>query len=560
MPGGNKAGFWNYQNDEIDSLTQDCVNGRVKDSAEYYAKLLKANELGLKEAIRIWVSAQTVYYCVNKDRFLDRFVTGAGDGINKFSFYTADVKPDKDGTKTLHETVYSARGALFMSAWDPIGPDGASDTYSSAVTSVLGDPELIANPVTGLFIPMRASYKDVRTDISVGATITGKIPVAKDAVLWNARTQKWESGIVYVDVKGDGSTYDYRKASDDPKYQSAWSTGTYTFKPAKWHHGRAITQIDYRYAIARQFDLCVQRGANDKVYEESYASSINPNLPRYKGYVFNKDGTITTFGDVNYPMDQSTLASLLCPVLMIQASNYQTFIPWEIHEACKFLVSEGSASKTVYVFNSNGDFSEIDLISQKCVADIKAKLQDLVARKWVPESIRAFVTADEAVKNYKSAIAFIEKHGHAYISNGGFILDRYDPANNTATLVANRDPGYPFEKGYFAKSLKTSFAKIDSIKVPAYKKGSGAIVSVSVSDVAFPANTAKPAARAEVTLTLVADKETTYKATMSKAGLWEVSIPAKDLDSLKPGVYTLVVEASLTGDAGAVESATLIVF
>jgi peptide/nickel transport system substrate-binding protein len=560
MPGGNKEGFWSYTNDELDNLTQDCVNGRVKDSAEYYAKLLKANELGLREAVRIWVSAQTVYYCVNKDRFNGRFVTGAGDGINKFSFYTADVKPDKDGQKILRETVFSARGALFMSAWDPIGPDGASDTYSQAVVQVLGDPETIANPVTGIPIPMRASWKGLKTDISVTDKITGKIPVPKDAVLWNARTQKWESGIVFIDVNGDGQTYDYKKASTKADYGLAWSMATFTFRPVNWQHGRALTQADYRYALSRPYDLCVKRGPDDKIYEESYASAISPNLPRFKGYVFNKDGTITVYGDVNYPMDQPSLAALLCPTLMIEGSGYGTYVPWEIHEACKFLVSEGSASKTVYTFNSNGDFSEIDLISQKCVADIKAKLQELIARKYVPESLKGFVTPEQAVKGYQDAIAFIDKHGHAYISNGGFVLDRYDPANNTAVLAANRDPGYPFEKGYFTKILATSFARVDAIRVPTYKKGAGLTVNVTVSEVAFPANTSKPAAKANVKVTLVGDKETVYTAKATAAGAFEVQIPAKDLDVLKPGAYTIVVEAALGSEAGAVDTANLIVF
>jgi peptide/nickel transport system substrate-binding protein len=560
MPGGNKSGFWSYQNDELDSLTQDCVNGRVKSVDEYYQKLLKANELGLREAVRIWVAAQTVYFCANKDRFIGRFVTGSGDGIDRFTWLTADVKPEKDGQKILRQTAFSARGALFMSSWDPIGNMGMSDAYSQAVISAVSDPEVVANPVTGIPFGMRATWKDLRTDIAIGTDITGKIAIPKDAVLWNARTGKWESGIVYVDVKGDGSVYDYVPMTSRPDYGKAWSTGTFTFKGGNWHNGMPITQADYRYALSRPYELCIRRGADDKVYDESYASSINPNLPRFRGYVFNKDGSITVYGNVNYPMDQPSLAQLLCPSLMIQASNYGSFIPWQIHEAMKLLVSEGNASKTAYALNADGDLTEIDLISQKCVADIKAKLAELAARKYLPECLKGYVTPDEAVKGYNACIAFIEKHGHAYISNGAFILDSYDPANNTAVLAANRDKAYPFEKGYFAKYLATSFARIDAVRVPAYKKGAGVVVSVSLSEVAFPANTAKAAAKANVKVTLVSDRQTAYVAKMTRAGTFEVQIPAKDLDSLKPGSYTIVVEAGLGTEAGAVETANLIVF
>jgi len=119
-------------------------------------------------------------------------------------------------------------------------------------------------------------------------------------------------------------------------------------------------------------------------------------------------------------MDAGALAALLCPSLMIQASNFGVFIPWPIHEALKYLVAEGSASKTQYVFNDNGDFTEVDLLAQKCVADIRAKLEELAARKAVPAPLLGFVSPDRAAKAYEAAAAFIEKHGHAVISNGGF--------------------------------------------------------------------------------------------------------------------------------------------
>ena len=96
--------------------------------------------------------------------------------------------------------------------------------------------------------------------------------------------------------------------------------------------------------------------------------------------------------------------------------------------------------------------------------------------------------------------------------------------------------------------------------MPAYKKGAGALVSVSLSEVAFPANTAKAAAKANVRVTLVADRQIVYTAKMTKAGTFEAQIPAKDLDSLKPGSYTIVVEAGLGPEAGAVETTNLIVF
>ena len=249
MPGGGTADFWNYQNAELDALTKDCINGRVKDTNEYYEKILKASDIGIKDSIRVWVAAQTVFTCANKANFNTRMVYGLGDGINKYSWMTADVKADKNGAKVLREVGFSSRGDLFMSSWDPIGPDGCSDTYSQAVIQAISDAEQMNSPTTGIPFPVRASWKDVKTDISFqGDQIIGNIALPATATLWNAVTEKWETGTVWLDLNGDGSAYGYAKTSDKPENAKAWSSATYTFKFGKWHDGREISIADYRYA------------------------------------------------------------------------------------------------------------------------------------------------------------------------------------------------------------------------------------------------------------------------------------------------------------------------
>ena len=558
MPGGGNAAFWNYQNAELDRLTGDAYNGRVKDTADYYGKLFKAVEIGLKEAVRVFIAAQTTYLAGNKARFNSRMVYGLGDGLDKWSMYTADVKPEKDGTKVLRMSAFSARGSLFMSSWDPIGTNGFADIYSSVIIKELSDQEAEANPVTGVSMPLRASWTGVssKIDISADGRVVGKIPVPADAVMWNAQDQKWESGLTYTDIKGDGTTFGYTK----PDTLTAFSRGTFSFKFGKWHHGRPVDINDYRYALALPYDVSFKKGADDRVFEEEYAGSVNPNLVRSKGIVFNKDDSITSYADVNYPMDQNQLAGLLCPSLMVAGANYGAIVPWEILEAVKGIVSEGSASHTAYSYNSNADFTEVDLLSQKCVADLKAKLRDFIDAERVPAALRGSMTPAEAVKDYKLALDFVETHGYAYISNGGFILESFDPTNNTGVLVANRDPAYPYAKGYFAKALAASFARIDAIKVPMYGKGASLTVGVTVSQVAFPANTSRPAARANVKVTLVGDKQTVTLARLVKPGSFEAVIPSAALSGLAPGSYTLIVEASLGAEGGAVDTANLIVF
>jgi peptide/nickel transport system substrate-binding protein len=558
MPGGGDAGKWNYANPEIDALTQAAVNGRVKDTEDYYQKCFKAMEIGLSEAVRVFVADQTSYYMANKDRFNGRMAYGIGDGLNRASSLTADVKPDatgpNKGKKVLRITEFSAKGALFVYPWDPIGPDGFADSYGKVVSAPPSDMEFDFNPVTGMCMPLRTSYKDFKAQPSFeGDAMVGSIPVPAEAVIWNAVDRKWESGLAWVD-KGDG-TYDYAKASEKPEYGKAVAQATFGFSYGSWHDGRKQDVNDYRYAIALRYDISKKKGEGDKEYDEAYSGAIGPQLAVNKGFVFNKDGSITSYGDAYYPMDPVYNASLLCPLLMVQASNYQSIVGWPVLEAIVGLVKDGK-----YVYNSNGDFTEIDLLAEKHVADIKAKLGEYATAKHVPASLEGFVKSEDAAKAYNSAIAFIDKYKHAYISNGGFIIEGYDAANQTATLSATSFGDYPFPKGDLVKKVSTAYARINSVKVGTYAKGKDLAVEIAVADVSYPANKAKAAGNAKVKVTLVADKETAYAAKSSKAGLFAAAIPAKDLDSLKPGTYTLIVEAGLGSESGAVSTASLVIF
>jgi peptide/nickel transport system substrate-binding protein len=560
MPGEGRAGQWNYQNPQLDQLTQDCVNYRISSDEEYYDKLLAATELGIKDAVRVFIASQTTYTCANKDNFTSRMLYGVGDGIDAYSLYSADVKRGPDGLKTLKLSLYSSQGALINAAWDPIGPDGFDDTASRAIIKNVSDPEYGADPLTGAPFPMTAVWSKVKTgaiDFGVSPP-AGSIPVPPSAVLWNARDRRWERGINYVDVKGDGAIYDYVQVP--PEKNKAWSEATFTFKFGRWQDGRRIDMNDYRYAIARPYDLCVQRSEDDKVYEASYAAAVNPMIVRVKGMVFNGGDSITVYGDANNPMDQNALAAQLCPSLMIGGSNNGAIIPWPIHEALRSMVAEGAASATHWVFNDNGDFSEVDLLAPNCVADIKAKLEELAANKAVPASLAGYVTPSQAVAAYEKAIAFIDKHGHAVISNGGFVIDSYDARNNTMLLAANRDPAYPFEQFWFSKKLSSDFIRIDSVGLGTYRKGEGLRVTADLSQVGFPSGIAKPAAKARISVTLVSDTDKTVAGALTGAGIGEATIPASYLDNLQPGDYTILVEASLGVEAGDVKAESLVVF
>ncbi|HOK00006.1 MAG TPA: ABC transporter substrate-binding protein [Termitinemataceae bacterium] len=561
MPGGQTEGFWNYKNDTIDQMAQKLYNGWFLTADEYWRDNLKVTEMALKEAIRIYIASQTQYYVANKNRFNSRMLYGMGDGLNNWSVRSADVKADNKGEKVLRITQYSARGGLFMSSWDPVGTDGFSDVYSAAIVEACTDPSTFEAPHNAKDTPLRVKYdlKKLETKIRAGkdGKPEGLIPVDPTAIMYNSRTKKWESGIVYKEV--EPGKYDYVKETKPTTY-SKLSDVEYIY--GKWHSGQPVTIADIMYASAFVAEWANKDGENDPYYDEALAAQYQPAIATSKGIVLNRNGTFTSYYDFNWPMDLDRVAA--SGVVSPKAGNpgRQTLVSFEIYEALAKLVAEGSQSGTVYSFTSDEAVTEVDVINPKCVADIKAKLQDFVKARYVPDSIKQWITADQAVARYNAAIKFIDTYGHAYISNGPFFISKVDYNANYIELSAFRD--YPYKSDYFPKLFATTMTRIDNIKVPAsVKRTEDAKIDITVSEVAYPADTARAASnKVNVTLTLIKadNSETVYTARFVSNGNFQVTIPAKDLGALRPGSYTIVIQSVLANEAPAVQPANLVVF
>ena len=561
MPGGATEGFWNYQNEEIDRLAQKSGNGWFITSDEYWKDNLHATELGMKDAVRIYIASQVQYFVANKARFNSHMLYGLGDGLNDWSLRSADVKAVK-GQKTLKVTQFSARGGLFMSSWDPVGVDGFSDTYSSVVQACT-DMSTIEAPNNASDTQFRTKWnpKNVQTKVTAsktGGAPDGQIPVPATALIYDSGKQQWVSGEQYVVKDGKAS---FVPASNLKAYTSATTSYIY----GNWHSGQPMTIADLMYATAFVYDWATKDGPNDKNFEEGFASQYQSSLPISKGVVLNKDGSFTSYYDFNWPMDPNRTAAN--GVMSPKAGNpgRGTLVSWEITEALAKMVTEGAKSGTTYTFASDASMTEVDVINKKCVADIKAKLEDFIAKQYVPVSIKQWVTPAQAVARYKAAIAFIDKNGNAYISNGPYYISKVGDKGDYLEFSAFRDKSYPYKSDYWPKAFAMNYTRIDDVKVPAtVQKTQDLSISVSVATVAYPAGTAKPSdSKAKVTLALQLPDgtEKTFTAKFSKAGSFTGVIPKATLATLKPGAYTVVVLSSLGGnDAPAVTPTTIVVF
>ncbi|MBU0935866.1 MAG: ABC transporter substrate-binding protein [Spirochaetes bacterium] len=544
MPGGADENNWNYTNEELDRLGQKGLNGQFLTEEEYWSDNLKALEIALNESVRIYIASQLDSFVANKDRFNTRMAYGLGDGLNGWSVRTADVKPAADGTKTLRVLQYSARGTLFMSAWDPVGTNGFSDVYASAIIDPVSDPSTFGAPNSALDTALRTSY-DVNTlknDVVLGTdgALVGRVAVDPKAVLYDSATKSWTE-------VGAGKT--------------SFSSIATTYKYGKWHSGAPIEFADIAYAIAFGFEWATRDGTDDKFYDSSFDANVTPGLATAKGYVFNADGSVTNFYDFNWPMDKNTVAASGSVSPKAGNPGRQTVVSWDIYEACALLVAEGAASGKIYSFTPTDGTTAVDVIATESVADLKAKLEDMKARQYVPVSIKQWVTPQQAVARYDASLKFLETYGHLYISNGPFMISKIDNRTNSVELTAVRD--YLYQSDYWVNQFASNLTQVDEVVVPATATTKADVkITVNASSYVYPSATMVPLSKdGKVTVALQKPdgSEVVYTAAYKAAGEFEATIPAKDLGTLSPGAYTIVVISTFgKGEAPSVVPATLV--
>ncbi|MDN5341357.1 MAG: peptide/nickel transport system substrate-binding protein [Oceanotoga sp.] len=526
MPGWGLDTWWNYEQPEIDKLASDFMNGNFLTEEEYWEKITKATELGIHDSIRLFITYQNDFYVANKDRFIERMPYGLGDGLNRWSLENAKVKDN-----ILKIVQFSAAGNLFMNAWDPIGYNGFGDTYSSNVSTVMFERSMIDTPF-GVTVERVATLEDFKSAPYKDAegNIKGNINVPADAEIYDINQKK------YVPV-GNGVK---------SVFEATWDLSYF-----KWHHGRMMDVRDYIYANSFIFDWSTKANDQDKKYHPHMEMQFKDSIDSvYVAWEILDDNTIRTYGNYNFPMNKLDMAGGYAPSLRISSRNPGVGVAWEIAEALALLVIENdSQSGTKWGFNQEEGVEEVDVKTPKCVKDIRAKLNQMIDRKYIPEELNGLITADEAIKDYKMAIDFIDKYNHAFIGYGPFMLTKIDTDSNYVELSAYRDASYPFEKGHWEKIYKKDRARIDSLTAPDIAmSGEDAEFEINVSKVSFPNDETALANEAEVKIILVTPEgEVEFDAMNYGPGEFMGLIPSTATEKLDSGSYIYVVTATLDG-------------
>ena len=415
MPGWQEADYWNYENPKLDELGQRIYRGEYASREERDRLYREMTKLGIEESVRIFIVTRLSAFPASKD--VKGLTRDLGAGLRgPFSLREAYV-PGKEVLTVGHLWVHTDR-----STWNPV--DGFGDVYSVDIWRVVYDPATWRHPFSGRVLPFRVIFEEIET-----AGPAGKLPVPPDAVRWNAEEDRWEP--VGEEVEATSRVvFDYSKY-----FQSVF------------HHGQPITMADVLYAIAQSFDIAFDPQKSE--IESSVATSNRAALEPIVAYRVLDDRRIEVY--INYwHFDELEIANYAVPSSIT--------MPWELLAAMDRVVFE--KRKAAYSDTAAERF-EVPWLSlsltdhAQLVAD---ELEAMKAEGYVPQGFftvggRSLVTPQEAQARYDAALRWFEEYGHLVISQGPYVLARYDPEAQFAELRAFRDETYPFKPGdwYFGE-------------------------------------------------------------------------------------------------------------
>jgi len=368
----------------VDDITMLLVNGKLEkddktftlENVDQYWDLQKLGlGLGIMDSVRVFTISQTEFFPVNKNRVdVKSMMVDPVSGLYTRNALLTASTPDR----ILKVIEYSSTGALFMSAFNPIGSD---DIYAMLIWRLVTSPPLWIDQ-NGVYQPVVYDYKVEK----------GEFEVPDGAVVYNSTTDTWEPG------KGTAKVRVTYKVLD-------WG---------KWHNGEPVTPADIKYYIAFEKEWSTQDGEDDPYYDESLEANAEI-FNNIKGIVFTDDGYVV-YGDYSHVVADD-----------LTASYYAFFpdLPWELWYVLGEMVANGYADQKWSFSEATEGVNQIDMLLKDHVAQIKSALEDM--KGTIPSALQGEVSASEAAKRYEADIKFIDTYGHAVISNGPYYIVKYDP-------------------------------------------------------------------------------------------------------------------------------------
>ena len=410
MPGWRASGYWQYENEELDGIGKRLFTGRFASLEERNTLYRQATAIALDESVRLWVA--TVVNSFGASSALENVTEDLVAGPKApWTLREASI-PGKSELTVGHLWVWTER-----TTWNPVG--GLGDVYSTDIWRNIHDSPTWNHPFTGIPIPFRADY-EVET-----AGPSGKLDLPSDAVMVDHDRDTWR-----------------------PVSQGTQATSKVTFDYTRyfqstWHHGQPISMADVIYSIHQGFDIAYD--TEKARVETAMAVTARPYLDTFRGFRVLDDNRLEVYVDF-WNFEDNYIASYASPTGLL--------MPWELLYAMDTLVFDKRQAAYSATAAARFQVPWVSLVMDRDSRLVRNTLRELSRDNKIPTSVltiggRTLASTQDAAARYQAVLDWWDSHGLLVISNGPFMLTRYDPPAQFAELKAFREPNYPFKPGDF---------------------------------------------------------------------------------------------------------------
>ena len=416
MPGNNNPSYWNYQNDFLDEITQKIYSGESNTAEERINLIREATKEGVNESVRIFLASKVDQYVSNEN--VDGVINALGAGVpSRFTPINVQT-PDQSITIGVKQ--------IYQGAWNPVA--GLTDTYSTQIWFTLFDPSLTGHPFSGEIFPIRTDW-EIETN---GSQSVDTVPT--DAIIWDSKSKNWK--------EVGPNTFAISKATFDLNF-------------GEWHNGQKMDMNDIIYSTYFLLEWGSEKDENDKTFDSDYSPQAAQTAKTLVGVKPIDDNTIEVY--TNYwHFDEGEIASW---------ASLWSSMPWEIMAAMEKTVIDGKTS-----FSRSESISKnvnwLSLIIPNDAKMIQSQLEDFKSSNFIPDSLTGFEQIlDFDTSRYQSSVDWIDRYGHAVISNGPFYLQGYSPDSRSITIKSFDSSGYPLTQGIWKDFEHVEFPVVESVNI-----------------------------------------------------------------------------------------------
>ena len=412
--------------------------------------MAELTRVALEDSFRIFVAQLDRSFLFSRAAFAETPPVDPEAGIGWWFWRGALTA--KPAGEPLRVGLVSRAQTVFAATWNPVGLYNlyAPIAWPVLESTVEPGPWNVTDPVTGESSWLCAEVAGIESgeDAAARGDFSATVAVPASALRWDGAAHAWRPvgaglvsrGKVVLDYGG-----------------------------LRWHNGLDGAAADVLHWLAFRLDWSREDGPGDVRFDQNVRDVHGFDLERTLAVEVLSPTRLSVYTDWGWAMAPERLARL--------SAHAPAFCHWTVIQAAEALALAGEEPGKRYAFETDGDAVPLDALEPGCVAALREKLVSLRDSGTVPAGIAGLVTAEEAAAAYSASIAFIDAHGHAWISDGPYVLDKvsFDPSY----FELARYPEYRADNAETAERLSRTIASIDGMSCPAMaRKGEDIVVEI----------------------------------------------------------------------------------